>query len=721
MIAWRRQIRIALALFVVGLGLAVLFGLRERAEPARAVVVERMDPDAVIQTRGSRIVQADSFGDNLRIVADRQLTYSDGGLRMIDGVEITVESRDDREGFTLQGTEASVDADQTEVELTGSVRFAAANGLEAMTDSAFYSQSDGVVRMPGTATFLRDDMEASANSAEYDRTSDLLRLSGDAVVTLTTDDTATVIASHSAAIAETNGFMTFDGGVRIEADARQMTADRAGVTMVDGTSQLEALELHGGARIVGSAPEPGELREMTASDIRLDYDETGQSIERATLDGAAHLELFGAAGRRGTQVAGRSMVVAFTMDGTGVDTLSARDNVVLDIPAADDRPAQRVTADVLRATSESGNGLERAEFEGSVEYRETRRDPETESDTRIARAQRLETTLGDGLSALEGATFHGDVTFEDGQVQARGDQAHYVVVDNTVELILSDPAARIPRVVDRRGSVQARNIRIGFEGPRIDARGDVESVLSQSSVDGTTGDVKRPGLLDGAEPVLVTAGELSYDGELETATYSGGAHLWQGDTEFRGDTIVRDEAAGDLEIDGAARTRFRVTQINDDTGFPEESLTNGRAMSMHYADDLRRVTYATDARLSGPRVDLTADVIEVYLHENSNALDRITASGEVTLVMTGRLASGESLVYYDADGRYEMQGKPVRIVEEDGGGGEKEGQENGADECRETTGRTLTFFITADEVSVDGQAEARTETATGECAELMRR
>ena len=721
MIAWRRQIRIALALFVVGLGLAVLFGLRERAEPARAVVVERMDPDAVIQTRGSRIVQADSFGDNLRIVADRQLTYSDGRLRMIDGVEITVESRDDREGFTLQGTEASVDADQTEIELTGSVRFAAANGLEATTDSAFYSQSDGVVRMPGTATFLRDDMEASANSAEYDRTSDLLRLSGDAVVTLTTDDAATVIASHSAAIAETNGFMTFDGGVRIEADARQMTADRAGVTMVDGTSQLEALELHGGARIVGSAPEPGELREMTASDIRLDYDETGQSIERATLDGAAHLELFGTAGRRGTQVAGRSMVVTFTMDGTGVDTLSARDNIVLDIPAADDRPAQRVTADVLRGTSESGNGLERAEFEGSVEYRETRRDPETESDTRIARAQRLETTLGDGLSALERATFHGDVTFEDGQVQGRGDQAHYVVVDNTVELILSDTAARIPRVVDRRGSVQARNIRIGFEGPRIDARGDVESVLSQSSVDGTTGDVKRPGLLDGAEPVLVTAGELSYDGELETATYSGGAHLWQGDTEFRGDTIVLDEAAGNLEIDGAARTRFRVTQINDDTGLPEESLTNGRAMSMHYADDLRRVTYTTDARLSGPRVDLTADVIEVYLHENSNALDRITASGEVTLVMTGRLASGESLVYYDADGRYEMQGEPVRIVEEDGGEGEEEGQENGADECRETTGRTLTFFITADEVSVDGQAEARTETATGECAELMRR
>jgi hypothetical protein len=75
-----------------------------------------------------------------------------------------------------------------------------------------------------------------------------------------------------------------------------------------------------------------------------------------------------------------------------------------------------------------------------------------------------------------------------------------------------------------------------------------------------------------------------------------------------------------------------------------------------------------------------------------------------------------------------MSGEPVRIIEEVK---EEESEDEAPSElpedeilstrCRETTGRTLTFFITADDVSVDGQAEARTETASGECPELMPR
>ena len=120
---WQNYIRFALAVFVVGLGSVVILSLRDRAEPVRAIVVERTDPDATIQTRGSRIIQTDSLGDNLMVLSERQLTYPDGALRMIDGVEVTVENRGDREGFSLRGMQASVDGEQTEVTLIGSVRF----------------------------------------------------------------------------------------------------------------------------------------------------------------------------------------------------------------------------------------------------------------------------------------------------------------------------------------------------------------------------------------------------------------------------------------------------------------------------------------------------------------------------------------------------------------------------------------------------------------------
>jgi len=55
------------------------------------------------------------------------------------------------------------------------------------------------------------------------------------------------------------------------------------------------------------------------------------------------------------------------------------------------------------------------------------------------------------------------------------------------------------------------------------------------------------------------------------------------------------------------------------------------------------------------------------------------------------------LTYFAADERYVMTGLPVKIEEE----------------CRETTGRTLTFFKSADRIIVDGNERKRTEVKGG--------
>ena len=39
--------------------------------------------------------------------------------------------------------------------------------------------------------------------------------------------------------------------------------------------------------------------------------------------------------------------------------------------------------------------------------------------------------------------------------------------------------------------------------------------------------------------------------------------------------------------------------------------------------------------------------------------------------------------------------------------------------CRETTGRTLTFFITDNAVSVDGESQVRTESSSATCVALL--
>ena len=153
------------------------------------------------------------------------------------------------------------------------------------------------------------------------------------------------------------------------------------------------------------------------------------------------------------------------------------------------------------------------------------------------------------------------------------------------------------------------------------------------------------------------------------------------------------------------RTRTTIVQTNDATGVVEALTTVGRGGSMAYDDATRRIAYAAGANLENPRNDLSAESIEVLLQDDARTLDRIFAAGDVTLELPGRRVTGETMAYDDADGRYEMEGEPVEILEQS------------EDACRETTGRSLTFFIT-DEVQVDSEGEGRTSSTSDGCVSL---
>ena len=701
---WRHPLRFGLALLVAGVGAAVLLNLRERAEPVQAVVVKRTDPDAIIQTRGSEIVQADALGDNIRVVAGSQMTYAGGGLRMADGVEVTVAEREGRDGFVLRSASATVDADETELALSGGVQLIAGGDLEASTAAAQYSEADGVVRMPEAATFVRGDMQASAASAAYERTADRLQLlDGASVVLGGAGDTRTTMGAETATVAQREGFMNFDGGVSIAAGSLTMEAPQARAELVPDTSQITALALSDGVQVAGGEAGAGQLRTMEAADIELAYGDGGAALERADLTGGARLALAGADADTGTEIAAASMEIMFGADGSAISSLAAHDDVTLELPAQGTSPARHIDADALDVEGLSGDSPEEARFEGGVEYREQGR-PGVEA--RVARAELLEATLGGGLSSLEAATFRGGVTFEDGDVVGQGDEARYLIADEAVELVPAAEDGRTPEVVYTGGTVRAGTIRVGFVGPQIGAQGTVESVLRPTA--GEDGNAEYPGLL-AVEPVLVTANQLTYDGAEQLVMYAGGAHLWQGDTAFRGGMLVLDEATGNLLLDGAVETTFAITRLDRETEEPETSLSTGAAESMRYEKDLHRVTYMTGARLDGPQGDLQAERIQVQLQADDVTLDRVTATGSVTLLVPGRIVSGDKLVYHDEAGRYEMEGRPVRFVEV---AGDEEG-------CRETLGRTLTFFASVDDISVDGQYQSRTATASGACPEQL--
>jgi lipopolysaccharide export system protein LptA len=273
--------------------------------------------------------------------------------------------------------------------------------------------------------------------------------------------------------------------------------------------------------------------------------------------------------------------------------------------------------------------------------------------------------------------------------------------------------------------VDARRIVLTVDGPKVVARDDVRSELRPEqrgergggpargekappqASRGTTSpeELRVPGFLADDQPVNVTAHALDYDGSISRAVYTGNGRLWQGESVVLGETITIDSRSGNLKAEGSVRSTLMVQHTDSKTKQSRKVATVATAGTLDYDDDARRATYTTNAHLNGPQGDLVARTIELYLGMHDNELERVEGYEAVTLRDAGRTATGDRLSYLGATEQYDMTGIPVRIVEE----------------CRETTGRTLTFYKAVDRILVDGQQITRTRTKSGgDCPERSR-
>ncbi len=230
-------------------------------------------------------------------------------------------------------------------------------------------------------------------------------------------------------------------------------------------------------------------------------------------------------------------------------------------------------------------------------------------------------------------------------------------------------------------------------------------------------DTRLPGLLQQGQAANVSAATLDYQGVAGTAAYTGEAMLWQGYTTNRADALSLDQRKADLVAVGNGRANLPL----------EGGISIGRASEIRYDDAARKITFgglqqvagpapaapavskpgaaaagarSGPAQLSGPQGDLRAGQIEVILAEAASKIDRLEAYRDVNVRLETRTATGDRLTYFDADGRYVITGVatvPVTIIEE----------------CRETTGRTVTLFKSTERIIVDGNEEVRTQSRRG--------
>ena len=464
------------------------------------------------------------------------------------------------------------------------------------TDEATYSNGEQIVRAPHKVEFSKGAMSGSGVGMTYDQKRDVLWLLDQVDITVApdkkTNDPGAKITCGSIGFARREKYMRFERDVSIRRGGRTISADAVLAHLTDDEKKVKAWELRGNSHITMSDAADGGLQAMGSKDMNLTNGPDGETIERALLAGGGAIQMAGAGGKPGRRIAANTIDVTLAED-SAVTSLSARQQVQLTVPADKDTPARVIQSDVMDGTGEPGKGLTGASFRHGVEFRELR-----QPNPRVAHSRSLNVRLTEG-GGMDDAEFAGGTKFEDGATTASGLEAKYQVSKGRL-LLTGKVGTQSPQVQDDRISVVSTKIDMAFEGPKLVATGEVQSVMKpskkaqeasrpsgasrqavaglQSQADAgraavvgpnsqaVVGPTVRPKaqqrkgaeqavdgkhdrnawLLKDDQPANVTAANLDYDGEHDKAIYTGSARLWQGDTAIAGDTITIDQTTGDL-------------------------------------------------------------------------------------------------------------------------------------------------------------------------------
>ena len=684
---WQRQGRFAAAIVGIASAVVLYATMGERVKQTVAPPPQRIDPKAIIESSGNVLQQVRGTRQDYIIEAERQLTYQGGATKFV-GIRITVRNRGGRD-YVVTGHEAQAGENQKELLLAGGVKLAANDGFVVQTDTATFNQDSGLMTAPGPVTFERDRMNGSGVGMSYDKNSDVLTLADQSHVTLRDEhgNPAMEFVSGKSTFDRMQHTLALEGNVHALRGEQVIDATQGLAHLTEDEQHITDIELRGDSRVVGGG---SGVDSMSARDMDLHYSQDGQTLEHAALLGGGAVAMTGQNGSPGRQFIGDTLDIMLAADGS-LTKATGRDNVRLDLPGSPDSPARRIRARTLDADGAPGKGLTAATFTDNVEYRE---EGGKSAPARVARSRALTVALTD--DAVSNAIFTGAVKFEEQGLQAAAGDARYDPMKGSLRLTGVEGGAS-PRVSDDQVTIDATAIDVALQGRTMKATGGVKTTLRARPQDGGT---KLPSLLKQDQPANVNGDALDYQGASGKAIYTGTATLWQGETAIRAGLITIDQGKGDLVATGNATSSIAL-----DTG-----ASIGHAAEIRYADAAHIITYAAaknalglfaiQAQLSGSQGDLHADRIEVVLAEKGGHLDRLEAYTNVSLKLEMRTATGERLTYFADDERYVMSGagaKPVRVLET----------------CKETTGKTLTFFKSTDRIIVDGNEEIRTQTKNG--------
>jgi lipopolysaccharide export system protein LptA len=722
-VRWQKQLRLAIAVFVVGFAILVGVSMRRgrRATPPPSMDIKgqaaqmESGPGHYTQEQKGKAEFSIAFG-NSKTYADNRSTFG-GGVKVVlpdkQGRRVTIEAQD-ADVTTPPGKQIG------NAHFTGGVTLTTSDGITLKADNATYTDDDQTARVPGKVTFSRGRMSGASTGATYDQGRDILWLLQDAAVDVKPDEEgsgAVHMTSNAAGMARKEHYMRFTGTVRFEGEGHITQADEAMAFLTDDNEKVTRLELRGNSKITAKPGQSGP-QWMRARDIDVGYAADGRTLQTAHLVENASVALPGEPGRQPKQINAKGIDVAMSPDGATVTNLTATENVQLDIPPDGDIPQRRIHAATLTATGTPPGGITNATFAGDpVEFHETR--PAKSSVAaidRTAKSLKLDVKTKPGFGDLESADFHGNVHFTDApDTTADAPTALYSITNDTLTLAPGQgDTGTGPHVVNGRMTVEATHVQMGLTSQKMKADTRVRSRMIESEDAKSGNQVKMPSMLKPDKPVNVTSNKLDYDGDKSVAVYSGNARLWQEDTDVRADTIVLEDKTGNMHATTNVTTVMTLEEATEnakdtkgtkdtkdakDTKGPTKDTkeqvkptqpTITTANDLVYEDGEHRATYTGNPHMKGPDGDVTADTIVLFLAEQGGQLERAEADGNVVSKQVERRAYGKHLTYNAKDDTYTMVGLPAKVYDDV------------APNCKYTEAATVSFKKAANTTSASG-------------------
>jgi len=289
--------------------------------------------------------------EDVAIDFEKQVTYANGSSILMN-VKVTTTDRTDGRVFTITGKQGRATDNPVTYAIDQDVRLVATDGMTANTEHATYTDSDSTVRAPGPATLGKGRIAATGIGLAYDTSRDVLTILDKAVVDIAPDEKgagAVHVTSGTARFARREKSIRFEHDVKVVRGAQITEADTAVAFLSADEKRIEAVELHGGARIDEPGAAAGALRSLSGRDMNLKYAGDGQTLEHAVITDGAVIQVAGEAGQAGRQIAANSIDIGLAPDGSTPTALTAHERVRLTFPAEQGSGERTIRSNELTA------------------------------------------------------------------------------------------------------------------------------------------------------------------------------------------------------------------------------------------------------------------------------------------------------------------------------------------------------------------------------------